>query len=67
MMLQALVAYADRRIDEDPEFFDPDFRWEKAAWQVEVSKSGTLSELLQLKTRVGKRWELKKTGGPTPT
>lgn len=64
MMLQALVAYADRRIDEDPEFFDPDFRWEKAAWQVEVSKSGTLSELLPLKTRVGKRWELKKIRRP---
>ncbi len=64
MMLQALSAYAERRIAEDPEFFDPDFRWEKAAWQVELSKDGTLNGLIPLKTRVGKKWELKKVRRP---
>jgi len=51
MMLQALSAYAERRIDEDPEFFDPDFRWERAAWQIELSKAGVLNGLIPLKTR----------------
>jgi CRISPR-associated protein Csd1 len=64
MMLQALTAYAERRIAEDPEFFDPDFRWEKAAWQVELSKAGVLNGLIPLKTRVGKRWEQKKVRRP---
>ena len=63
-MLQALTAYAERRIAEDPEFFDPDFRWEKAAWQVELSKAGVLNGLIPLKTRVGKRWEQKKVRRP---
>jgi hypothetical protein len=64
MMLQALAVYAERRTGEDPEFFDPDFRWEKAAWRVEVSKGGTLNGLIPLKTRVGKKWELKKVRRP---
>jgi len=64
MMLQALSAYAERRIDEDPEFFDPDFRWEKAAWQIELSKAGVVNGLIPLKTRLGKRWELKKVRRP---
>ena len=63
-MLQALAVYAERRTGEDPEFFDPDFRWEKAAWRVEVSKGGTLNGLIPLKTRVGKKWELKKVRRP---
>lgn len=57
MMLQALAAYAERRVAEDAQFFDPDFRWEKAAWRVEVSKGGTLNGLIPLKTRVGKKWQ----------
>lgn len=64
MMLQALCAYAERRITEDPDFFDPDFRWEKAAWQIELSKAGLLNGLIPLKTRIGKRWELKKVRRP---
>ena len=46
MMLQALSAYAKRRTQEDPEFFDPDFRWEKVGWRVELSKEGTLNGLI---------------------
>ncbi len=64
MMLQALAAYSERRIADDPGFFDPAFRWEKAAWRVEVSKEGTVSGLIPLKTQVAKRWEQKKVRRP---
>jgi len=64
MMLQALAEYTERRINEDAKFFDPDFRWEKAAWRVEVSKGGTLNGLIPLKTRAGKKWEWAKVRRP---
>jgi len=63
MMLQALSAYAERRT-EDPEFFDPDFRWEKVAWRVELSKEGTLNGLIPPKTREGKKWQQKRIRRP---
>lgn len=64
MMLQALVAYAERRQKEDAAFFDPDFRWEKASWQLSVAKDGKLAGVIPLETKVGKRWETKRVRRP---
>ncbi|HEX7518073.1 MAG TPA: type I-C CRISPR-associated protein Cas8c/Csd1 [Chthoniobacterales bacterium] len=64
MMLQALVSYAERRITEDSDFFDPDFRWEKAAWRIEITRDGKLGGLIPLKTKVGNRWEEKRVRRP---
>lgn len=64
MMLQALAAYAERRIQEDADFFDPDFRWENAAWRIEVTRDGKLNGVIPLKMKVGKKWETKRVRRP---
>ena len=64
MMLQALVAFAERRMADDPEFFDPDFRWENAAWRIEVSRDGKLNGVIPLKVQDGTRWKLKRVRRP---
>ncbi|MDX2110829.1 MAG: type I-C CRISPR-associated protein Cas8c/Csd1 [Verrucomicrobiota bacterium] len=55
MMLQALSEYAKRRTVEDETFFDPDFRWENAAWLIEISRCGKLLGLIPLTMKEGKK------------
>lgn len=43
MMLQALIAYADRRSQEQPGFADPDFQPVEVRWLIPVDKHGKLS------------------------
>ena len=64
MMLQALIAYADRRMIENPDFFDPDFRWESAAWRIEVGQDGKLNGVIPLKVKEGKMWQMKRVRRP---
>lgn len=64
MMLQALAAFAERRIADDPNFFDPDFRWENAAWRIEVNRDGKLNGVIPLKVQDGTRWKLKRVRRP---
>ena len=64
MMLQALAAFAERRIADDPDFFDPDFRWENAAWRIEVNRDGKLNGVIPLKVQDGTRWKLKRVRRP---
>src|ERR1035437_192585 len=64
MMLQALAAYADRRMIENPDFFDPDFRWENAAWRIELGQDGKLNGVIPLKVKEGKRWQMKRVRRP---
>ena len=64
MMLQALAAFAEGRIADDPDFFDPDFRWENAAWRIEINRNGKLMGVIPLKVKDGKKWKLKRVRRP---
>ncbi|MBN1403268.1 MAG: type I-C CRISPR-associated protein Cas8c/Csd1, partial [Opitutales bacterium] len=68
MMLQALYDYAERRMSEDPDFFDPDFRWVDVSWQIDISAEGKLNALIPLEKEVisgkKKRREKKKVKRP---
>jgi len=64
MMLLALVSFAERRMADDPDFFDPDFRWENAAWRIEVNRKGKLTGVIPLKVKDGKKWKLKRVRRP---
>ncbi len=64
MMLQALAAFAKRRMTDDPDFFDPDFRWENVAWRVEITSDGKLTGVIPLKVKEGKKWKMKRVRRP---
>jgi hypothetical protein len=64
MMLQALARFAERRIADDPNFFDTDFRWENAAWRIEVNRDGKLTGVIPLKVKDKKKWKMKRVRRP---
>jgi CRISPR-associated protein Csd1 len=55
MMLQALLAYAERRRTEDPSFADPDFEPVKVAWLISLKADGTLAGVVPLAVKEGRK------------